>query len=970
MIFNFLTKIFNSKNKRDIKKLTQIVNKINSIELEYQNLTNKQLKNKTVEFKNRILNGESIDQLMSEAYAVIKNTCRRLLNTKIIVCDQPLIWNMIPFDVQIMGGIVLKNKNVAEIATGEGKTLVATFPLYLHSLTGKNCQLVTVSDYHAKRDSEWMGVIYKFLDITVGCIQNEMTLEERKQQYNMDITYGTSSEFGFDYLRDMGMATHKDFIVQRDYYFVIIDEVDSILIDEARTPLIISGTTSNTIPQQQYKQYKHIVENIYKKQKKLCTCIIEEIKTFLNNKENINISEIILIKLLQIKIGMPKHKQLLKLIENPYIQKKLLKFEIKLKNKIYKENFNELQSELYFTIDEKHNEVDLTEKGRTTISPNNPNAFLIPDIFKILDKIDNNEQLTKEEKTKKKENIQEQISKNREKIHNITQLIKSFCLFEKNIDYIIQNNKIIIVDKNTGRLMPGRKFSDGIHQALEAKENVTIGEETQTLATITIQNYFKTYNILSGMTGTAESEANEFYQIYNMNVITIPTNKPCIRKDYNDSVYKTKREKYNAIINEIREYNIRKQPVLIGTTSIETSEILSKMLKINKIKHNVLNAKYHQYEANIIAQAGQFKAVTVATNMAGRGTDIKLEEGVEILGGLHIIGTERHDSRRIDRQLRGRCSRQGDAGSSKFYVSLEDNLMRLFGSDKIVTIMNTLGIKENEVIEHKILNKSIEMAQKRIEVQHFSARKITLDFDNIINKHRNIIYKFRRNILLTKNIQNIIFEILFESIINKITTLEKNSTINQFIDKLSKWINNTFLLDLDIKKLTENNNINVQIIAKHIFKKITHIYKIKTLIQEDENITQQIERYALINIIDKLWHEHLYLMDELKTSTTFRSYGQRDPLIEYKHESYNIFKNLINKLNTEITNNIFKIQNKTIETLKRKINITKNNNQTNNFHNQLQSTTILTQRHIDKKIGRNEICPCGSKKKYKKCCGK
>ena len=689
MALEFLAKIFGTKSERDVKKIRPILTQINQIEETYQQLSDEELKNKTNEFKERIANGETVDELMPEAFATVKNACRRLCGETITVCGHEVVWNMVPFDVQLIGGIVLNRSNIAEMATGEGKTLVATLPLYLNALTGRNCQLVTVSDYHARRDSEWMGALFEYLGLSVGCIQNEMDPEERREEYGKDITYGTNSEFGFDYLRDMGMSNNRDQLVQRDHYFVIVDEVDSILIDEARTPLIISGPAA--VSSHQFDKYRPMVADLYRKQNLLCSRLAEEARSVLNNSEaSSQDREEAFVKLVQVKLGMPKHKQLMRILQDGTLLKQFEKTEGNIKSDQNRGLLQEVQADLYFAVDEKSHEADLTDKGRSTISPDDPDAFILPDLLSELHAIENNDSFSDKEKVTQKQKFQDKFGVDSERIQNISQLIKAFCLFEKDVNYVVQDNKVVIVDEHTGRLMPGRRFNEGLHQALEAKENVTIEGETQTFATITIQNYFRMYDKLAGMTGTAESEATEFHQIYGMDVIMIPTNRPCIRKDSNDAIYKTKREKFNAIVSEVEECYKTGQPVLLGTVSVDVSEVLSRMLKRRKIPHNVLNAKNHEREADIVARAGQKGMVTVATNMAGRGTDIKLGEGVAELGGLYVIGSARHDSRRIDRQLRGRCSRQGDPGASKFYVSLEDDLMRLFGSDRISGIMSKL----------------------------------------------------------------------------------------------------------------------------------------------------------------------------------------------------------------------------------------------------------------------------------------
>ncbi len=632
MLTSILKAVFGTKSKRDLKKMAPLVRKINAIEEEYQKLTDDELRAKTDEFKARLAKGETLDDIMCEAFAAVKNACRRLVGREIEVCGQPMVWDMVPFDVQILGGIALHRGNIAEMATGEGKTLVATMPLYLNALTGKNCQLVTVNDYLALRDSNWMGNIYNFLGLTCGCLQNQQPPHERRAQYACDITYGTNSEFGFDYLRDMGMANDASQLVQRDYYYAIVDEIDSILIDEARTPLIISGPVPMST--HQFGELQPLVADLHNKQNMLCSRLVREARATLSREDiSEDDREVALLKLLQVKFGMPTHKQLLHVLEDGAILKALEKLETRVRSDSNRGMLQEVQAELYFAMDEKTHEADLTDRGRAAISPNDPNAFIVPDLLSELAAIDQDESLSETEKTAKREAFQSEFAAKSERLHDLSQLLKAYCLFEKDVNYVVQDGKVLIVDEHTGRIMPGRRFSDGLHQALEAKERVQIEQETQTMATITIQNYFRMYKKLAGMTGTAETEANEFHQIYKLDVIVVPTNRPCIRKDDNDSIFKTKREKYNAILKDVIERHEKGQPVLLGTISVEDSEILSRMLKMRNIPHNVLNAKNHQREAEIVARAGQVGAVTVATNMAGRGTDIKLGPGVAELGG-------------------------------------------------------------------------------------------------------------------------------------------------------------------------------------------------------------------------------------------------------------------------------------------------------------------------------------------------
>ncbi|MFQ6115635.1 MAG: preprotein translocase subunit SecA, partial [bacterium] len=734
---------------------------INTIYESYKNLTDRDLQSKTDEFKARLKDGETLDDIMCEAFAAVKETCRRLLGKQWSVRGIKITWDMVPFDVQLFGAIILHQGKVAEMATGEGKTLVATMPLYLNALTGKGAHLATVNDYLASRDREWMGPVYEFLGLTVGVIQNQMDSAQRKIQYACDITYGTANEFGFDYLRD-NMCWDKNELVQRGHYYAIVDEADSILIDEARTPLIISGPVERST--HRYEELKRPVENLIRRQNELLNRIIldarryldvndlldegkrEEAESLLNELQQKNSQDGSYftddpwynagILLLQAKRGGPKHKRLTKILHEPGLQKLIQKVETDF---IRDKRLPEIDEDLYFTIDEKTHVVDLTEKGIITLSSNDdPNYFVLHDLGEEFYKIDQDVTLSPQEKQEKKAKIEEAYAEKSEKLHNINQLLKAYSLFEKNVEYIKADGRIKIVDEFTGRILEGRRYSDGLHEAIEAKEGVTIQRETQTLATITLQNYFRLYDKLAGMTGTAYTEAHEFYDVYKLDVVVIPTHKPVRRDDYDDIIYKSKREKYNAIINEIEEMHKIGRPVLVGTISVDVSETLERMLRSRNIKASVLNAKRHQQEAEIVARAGMPGAVTISTNMAGRGTDIKLAPEVVKLGGLHIVGTERHESRRIDRQLRGRSGRQGDAGSSRFYLSLEDDLMRLFGSDRVAGIMDRLGIQEDEPIQHPMVTRSIERAQKRVEMHNFDIRKHLLEYDDVMDRQRKI----------------------------------------------------------------------------------------------------------------------------------------------------------------------------------------------------------------------------------------
>ena len=993
MLSSLLKKVFGTKHERSIKLFMPIVEEINRLEKEYQSLTDEQLKSHTPKFKERLQNGETTDDLLAEAFATVKNACRRMVGMEVPVANQTVVWDMIPYDVQLLGGIALHKGNVAEMQTGEGKTLVAVMPLYLNALTERNCQLVTVNDYLAKRDSEWVGSVLNWLGLTVGCIQNSMAPEERRAQYSCDVTYGTNSEFGFDYLRDMGMAADPRELVQRDYFFVIIDEVDSILIDEARTPLIISGPTA--VSTHRYDQLKSSVDNLVRKQNALCTKWVNEAKEKLKD-ENLTEDDTdeCITKLFQVKLGMPKHKQLIRLMEDPAIRRGLEKKELEVHSDQNRGMHQELKETMYFSIDEKAGDTDLTEMGRATLRPDDPDSFTLPDIAVEFQTIDENSTLNQEDKIEKRANLQKFYDERSETIHNISQLLRAYCLFEKDVHYVVKDNKVQIVDEFTGRLMPGRRFSEGLHQALEAKEGVTIERETQTLATITIQNYFRMYEKLAGMTGTAETEANELKDIYSMDVIVIPTNKPCVRIDNNDRIFKNKRGKYNALIKEVKECHAKGQPVLLGTVSVEVSETFSRMLRREKIPHNVLNAKNHQFEAEIVARAGERASVTIATNMAGRGTDIRLGDGVADLGGLHVIASERHDSRRIDRQLRGRCARQGDAGSSRFYISLEDDLMRLFGSDRIAGLMEKFGLEEGEELSHPWLNRSIEGAQKKVEQQHYSIRKRTLQFDDVVNKQRKVIYGRRKEILTAGEIRKLLFEFVDDSVYGH---LESN-----FLDKKTHgipfdrnaflhWLNSNFPVAFTESDLEVGaDDFDAEDLVEKVMTKIRGAYEAK-IKGEDPDYATRLERHMMLNVHDRLWQEHLYAMDELRSGIYLRSYGQRDPLVEYKQEAFRMFGELITTINDEIATSMFRsptsiasihrllssLPQKEVHRLFGQFALepqqTSVTEDVNNNHEPAADAAAprgITYQREAPKIGRNDPCPCGSGKKYKKCCGR
>ena len=763
---NILKMILGTKNARELKKLKPLVIEINRIEAEYQkkNFTDADFPRMTAEFRQRVAGGESLDDILPEAFALVKNACRKLVGTTEEVCGHTLTWDMVPFDCQLIGGIVLHQGKIAEMQTGEGKTLVATLPLYLNALAGKNVQLVTVNDYLARRDATWMGHLYKYLGLTVGCIQNSMDSAERRAQYSCDITYGTNSEFGFDYLRDNGMAVQPEQVVQNGHHFAIVDEVDSILIDEARTPLIISGPATVSTSAQ-YTALKPLVAAMVRVQTQQCNDFIAQAKKALAEGDTEECKR----KIYQVFHSMPKHKQMLHMFEDANIRKLHEEVEMQMLTEMRKAEGQALRGELYFTIDERTREVALTDFGCDKMNPKDPGMFVIPDLAGAMSELDGNRDLSEQERIERKREIQANFMEKSQRVHVVDQLLRAYCLYERDVDYVVQDNHVYIVDEFTGRILPGRRWSDGLHQAVEAKEGVEIEKESQTLATITIQNYFRLYSKLAGMTGTAETEAREFKDIYKLGVVSIPTNKPVKRIDGNDQIYRTQREKFKAIIADVAERHAKGQPILLGTMTVDTSEILSRMLKLAHIPHEVLNAKNHAREAEIVSLAGQKGAVTIATNMAGRGTDIKLGPGVIELGGLHVLGSERHESRRIDRQLRGRCSRQGDPGSSQFFISLEDQLMRLFGSQKLSGIMLRLGMKEGEVMEHRWLNKSVETAQRRVEQQHYAVRKRTLEYDDVMNRQRTIVYDLRGSILRgdQQTVHNTILDVMNDIVLTQ-----------------------------------------------------------------------------------------------------------------------------------------------------------------------------------------------------------
>ena len=928
-----------------------------------------------------------LDQILPEAYAVVKNAARRMCGSTIDVCDQPLAWEMVHFDTQLVGGIALHRGMIAEMMTGEGKTLVATLPVYLNALTGLGVHVITVNDYLARRDSEWMGSLFKFLGLTIGCIQNQMPPWDRRQHYACDITYGTNSEFGFDYLRDNGMASTKDEQVQRGHYFAIIDEVDSILIDEARTPLIISGPSS--VSSHQFDKYKPLVEQIVRQQTTLCNELVTEAKKAQEEGDLETCGR----ALFKVKLGQPRNRQLMRMMEEPEIRRLLEKTELSFYQDAQKKELFAIKEELYFTIDEKSHDSDLMEKGREFLSPGDPEAFVLPDIGTLFADIEADGALSDEQRVIRKEQLQVKLDSQAEKMHNISQLLKAYCVYEKDVQYVVKEDKVIIVDENTGREMPGRRWSDGLHQAVEAKEGVSIEKETQTFATITIQNYFRLYEKLAGMTGTAETEAAEFSDIYKLDVLPIPANRPNQRTDHNDQVFKTRREKYNAVIKKIEEAHAKGQPVLVGTASVDASETVSRMLKRSKIPHTVLNAKYHRQEAEIIAKAGQRGGVTVSTNMAGRGTDIKLGEGVADLGGLFVMGTERYESRRVDRQLRGRCARQGDPGMSQFFISFEDDLMRNFAAaDRMTSMMERFGMQEGEALEHSWLNKSVETAQKRVEQRNYTWRKRVLEFDDVMNKQREVVYGYRNEVLSTETPRDLVNEIIEKVIPQKVTEfLADRDEANPDYNELVHWVNATLPIRFAIEDL-ESITKSAEDIANLLVQRVAEAYQARVDGLPPEILDME-ERRMMLAAIDRQWQAHLYNMDALREGVHLRAQGQKDPLIEYKNEAYELFSQLMNNIEGEALQNLFRSAGN-LESILRQLhhapqqlqggeqpitraNVATTGSSGNVLVEEADSGGIklnLPKRRppsfdIDQ-LGRNAPCPCGSGKKYKQCCGR
>ena len=980
---------------------------------------------------------ETLNQILPKAFAVVKETAKRFVENKEVIVEtndydlelssskeyiqvknnkshwkntwdaagKNIVWDMIHYDVQLIGGVAMHQGKIAEMQTGEGKTLVATLPVYLNALTGRGVHLVTVNDYLAKRDSAWMSPIFEFHGLSVDCIDyHKPNSIERKKAYNSDITYGTNNEFGFDYLRD-NMANSPDDLVQRKHNFAIVDEVDSVLIDDARTPLIISGAIPKG-DKHEFNELKPKIERIVSTQRKLLVNTLAEAKNLINSGEEEEGS----FNLLRVFRGIPKNKALIKYLSEEGVKQLLQKTE----NFYMQDNNREMpkvDKDLYYVIDEKNNQIELTDKGIEFLSgKDDPDFFIMPEIGIEISKIEN-KGLSKEEEAKEKDELYRDFSIKSERIHTINQLLKAYALFEKDIQYVVMENKVMIVDEQTGRIMDGRRYSDGLHQAIEAKENVKIEAATQTFATITLQNYFRMYNKLSGMTGTAITEAGEFWEIYKLDVMEIPTNRPIQRDDREDLVYKTKREKYNAVIDEVTDLSRSGRPVLIGTTSVEISELLGRMLKIRKIPHNILNAKLHKKESDIVAEAGKPGQVTIATNMAGRGTDIKLSEIVKGNGGLAIIGTERHDSRRVDRQLRGRSGRQGDPGSSQFYVSLEDNLMRLFGTERIAKMMDRMGLEEGEVIQHSMITNSIERAQKKVEENNFGIRKRLLEYDDVMNAQREVIYRRRNNSLIGERLRIDISNMIYDTCENIVFDNKATNDFKNFEFELIKYFSITTDLNSDLfetmseKEITEKiykvvlshylnkieNNAKLAFpVIKHVYEKQREKFKrivvpftdgIKKLqvitdlekayLSDGNQLITDFEKNISLAILDNSWKTHLRKMDELKQSVQLAVHEQKDPLLIYKFEAFELFKTLIDSVNKEILSFLFKAEistdsNKNIQeagsrkplkvnTSKDEIPNTEELRRRNRaITNQQQNTQVETIVRTKPKVGRND----------------
>ncbi|MBU4487432.1 MAG: preprotein translocase subunit SecA [Candidatus Delongbacteria bacterium] len=980
MLSIILNKLFGTKLDREIKRLQPLVDKINEWYKTYENISDQEIKNKTLEFKNRLNTGESEKEILPEAFGLIKDACRRMVGKSWMIDGRIQEWNMIPYDVQLMGAIVLAEGKIAEMATGEGKTLVALFPAYLNALSGKGVHIVTVNDYLAKRDRDWMGYILEFLGMSVGVITSELKdHSQRKEEYKKDILYGVNHEFGFDYLRD-NMVIDVNDMVQRGFNYCLIDEVDSILIDEARVPLIISGAVPRA-DNQRFDALRPRVFELVKEQSGMINKWLSEAEKSIESNPEGRDSLLLLLKALK---ATPKNKKLQKLLNIPAVKTNVIKLE---NEYLRDKKFDQVTEDLFYTVEERSNTVDIFKKGHELLTKNDDdkNMFVIPDLtieIQNLEKMN----ISDAEKEELIENLHTNYTEKSDKIHTMNQLLRAYSLFERDVEYVVQDGKVIIVDQSTGRLKYDSRFSNGMHQAIEAKEGVRVGEDTQTVASITYQNYFRMYRKLSGMTGTAVTEENEFFEIYNLTVSEMPTNLPVVRDDQQDYIYMTKKEKYNAIINDVAKLRNEGRPVLLGTPDVEVSEIMHRLLEMRRMPHNLLNAKNHAREAQIIKDAGESGTITIATNMAGRGTDIKLGKGVRERGGLAIIGCERHDSRRIDRQLRGRSGRQGDPGSSRFYVSLEDNLMRLFGSERISGIMDKFGRDEGEPIAHPWITKSIERAQKRVEMHNFAMRKHIIQYDDVMNKKRDVIYRRRRAALIKgaicegksvpfareygiepseamfKEVQDILEDYLRDIIYT--ACMNSKSSENWDWDYLNNNLMKTMLIKYtpDYQKLNSIEDLYNDFLDLAL-EKLTN----KRLIIS-EKMMDILSKIAIVKIIDINWQEHLREDDDLRSGISLMAHAQKDPLIEYKRRSFESFKEMLFKINRETLEFIFKAK-INIEIDQEEENKKREQSRILNLQASNESNKQKTIKNFQDKVKRNDPCPCGSGKKYKNCHG-
>jgi len=1028
-MLGFLKGIIPSKSDREVKRLWQSVERINETWESYKKLADSELPRKTEEFVARIRDGETLDELIPEAFALVKEACRRLVGKTWTVTGLETTWDMVPFDVQLIGGMVLHEGKVAEMRTGEGKTLVATMPLYLNALTKQGAHLVTVNDYLALRDREWMGPVYESLGLTVGCIQQGMEPAERKPHYKADITYGTNNEFGFDYLRDNMVGRWQD-KVQRGHNYAIVDEVDIILVDEARTPLIISGPVE--AEDKGFDRLTPQVRRLFGQQSLLANRLATEALRLLDADNEADAG----VKLLTVRRGAPKNKKLLEAEQGQGVKSLIERTELSF---IRDKRFPEIDEKLYFVIDEKDHSVALTDLGRKELAPGDPEAFVLPDLGEELARVDHYTSMTPQEKLKAREEVYQRYARKSELLHSFHALLKAFSLFERDVDYVVQDGKVIIVDEFTGRLMPGRRYSDGLHSALEAKENVHVQGDTQTFATITLQNYFRMYAKLAGMSGTAVTIAGELFSVYKRDVVAIPTNEPCRRIDYPDIVYKTRDQKHQAVVDEIAAWHERGRPILVGTTSVDISQVISDMLRRRRINHVVLNAKFHQHESEIIKDAGQAGAVTIATNMAGRGTDIKLGSTVvkgeccyvateadgkcrtweenpgscnaDVPCGLYIIGTERHEARRIDDQLRGRSGRQGDPGSSRFFLSLEDDLMRLFGSERVAKLMDRFGARDDEPIEHPLVTRAIEGAQKRVEERNREIRRHLLEYDDVMNRQREAVYAIRDAVLSDepdasgtaldaeaeagaapapvspatpesaalvrlRAVYDDMAKGLVDDFVNK-TVVAGKRTDEWDWDGLRAELSMTFLADLRL-----DDDYRLHATPDELRQTLTDIASRRYDERRQELGDRQFAglcRGVFLYAIDSRWREHLYALDTLREGISLSAYGQKDPLVEYKRESFDLFQEMMRDLYKDALTMLFRAQVRGVEERRQpaiqpvrayKPEASASAGAPSDAGPRGQPPKAAQARRSTDKVGRNDPCPCGSGKKYKRCCGR